>query len=114
MSRSAYVISRVVPVALLLALVLPATASAHALFGSNDPDRPVIEYLTLGFAHMVGGWDHLLFITGVVLLAGNLKTAAKLVSLFVAGHSLTLLVATLAEWQLNATAVDVVIALSLV
>jgi len=47
-----------------------------------------------------------------VLLAGDLRRAAKLISLFVAGHSLTLLVATLAEWKLNATLVDVVIVLS--
>ena len=40
---------------------------------------------------MLLGWDHLLFITGVVLLAGGLGRAAKLISLFVAGHSLTLL-----------------------
>ena len=114
MSKSAYVLLRLLPLAGVLGLALPATASAHALFGSNDPNRPVIEYLTLGFAHMVGGWDHLLFITGIVLLAGSLRTAAKLISLFVAGHSLTLLVATLAEWKLDATTVDVVIALSLV
>ena len=63
---------------------------------------------------MVGGWDHLLFIAGEVLLAGNWRTAAKLISLFVLGHSLTLLIATLAGWELNATVVDVVIALSLV
>jgi hypothetical protein len=62
---------------------------------------------------MVAGWDHLLFIAGVVLLAGQLFRAAKLVSLFVAGHSLTLLIATLAGWRLNAELVDVVIALSL-
>ena len=99
---------------LLACLALPANASAHALFGDHDPSRPLIEYLTIGFGHMVLGWDHLLFIAGVVLLAGSLKTAAKLITLFVAGHSLTLLVATLAEWKLNATAVDVVIALSLV
>jgi hypothetical protein len=47
-------------------------------------------------------------------LAGGLRPAAKLVSVFVAGHSLTLLVATLAGWQLNAERVDAVIALSLV
>lgn len=92
----------------------PAAADAHSLFGNDDPNRPLIDYLTLGFGHMVGGWDHLLFIAGVVLLAGNVRSAAKLVSLFVAGHSLTLLIATLAGWKLNATAVDVVIALSLV
>ena len=58
------------------------------------------------------GMDHLLFITGVVLLADSVARAAKLISLFVLGHSITLLAATIAGWQLNATLVDVVIALS--
>lgn len=101
-------------IAVALALLLPAAASAHALFGDSDPNRPLAEYLWLGFLHMVAGWDHLLFIVGVVLLAGTLLRAAKVISLFVLGHSVTLLAATLAEWQLDATAVDVVIALSLV
>jgi len=73
-----------------------------------------VEYVWIGFWHMVGGWDHLLFILGVVLIAGAIKPAAKLISLFVLGHSLTLIVATVAGWQVNATVVDVVIALSLV
>lgn len=107
-------LARLLPVVLLVGLAAPVSASAHALFGDHDPNRPLIEYLTIGFGHMALGWDHLLFISGVVLLAGSLKTAAKLISLFVAGHSLTLLVATLAEWKLDATVVDVVIALSLV
>lgn len=47
------------------------------------------------------------------LLAGSLGSTAKLITAFVAGHSLTLLVATLAGWKLNAGAGDVVIALSL-
>jgi hydrogenase/urease accessory protein HupE len=105
---------RVVAVALLASLVLQASAQAHALFADHDPNRPVAEYLWLGFVHMAGGWDHLAFIAGVVLFAGSVRPAAKLISLFVAGHSLTLVLATLAGWQLNAAAVDVVIALSLV
>lgn len=109
-----HVFSRAAGVAFTLSLVLPAVAAAHALFGDSDPNRPVGEYLWLGFLHMVAGWDHLLFIVGVVLLAGTLRRAAKVISLFVLGHSITLLTATLAEWQLDATAVDVVIALSLV
>ena len=100
--------------ALVGSLLWPAAAAAHALFADHDPNRPLAEYLWLGFVHMAGGWDHLLFIAGVVLLAGSLRSAAKFISLFVAGHSLTLIVATLAGWQLNAAAVDVVIALSLV
>src|SRR5215212_5733217 len=105
---------RLLPLPALALLAAPATADAHSLFGNHDPNRPLVDYLTLGFQHMVGGWDHLLFIGGVVLLAGNMRTAAKLISAFVAGHSLTLLVATIAGWKLNATVVDVVIALSLV
>ena len=101
--------------AVALALLAPAAAQAHALGLENDPNRPALEYLWLGFLHMVTGWDHLLFIGGILLVAaGNLRTAAKLISLFVVGHSLTLLVATIAGWKLNATLVDVIIALSVV
>jgi hydrogenase/urease accessory protein HupE len=90
----------------------PAAAWAHKLGFGSDPNRPVLEYVWLGFLHMAAGWDHLLFITGVVLLADTVGRAAKLISLFVLGHSITLLLATIAGWQLNATVVDVVIALS--
>ena len=95
-------------------LSLPAVAFAHGLAGGYDPNRPVPEYIWLGFWHMVAGWDHLLFIAGIVLLSESFRTAAKLISLFVAGHSLTLLVATIAGWRLDPTLVDAVIALSLV
>ena len=101
-----------VVVALLLAL--PATAVAHGLVGDFNPNRPVIDYLWLGFKHMVMGWDHLLFIAGVVLFAGGIKPASKLVSIFVLGHSITLMVATLAEWRIDAEFIDAIIALSLV
>lgn len=112
MSKSSYIRIQIALASAAL-LALPAAAGAHSLFGNRNPDRPLEDYLSLGFGHMVGGWDHLLFIAGVVLLAGEWKRAAKLISLFVAGHSLTLLIATIAGWKLNATAVDVVIALSL-
>jgi len=107
-------LGRACALALATSALLPATAAAHALIGNQDPNRPLPSYPWLGFLHMVGGWDHLLFIAGVVLVAGALRPAAKLISLFVAGHSLTLLVATLAGWKLDATVVDVVITLSLV
>jgi hydrogenase/urease accessory protein HupE len=95
-------------------LASPAAAWAHSLNVDDDPNRPLWKYLWFGFLHMATGWDHLLFILGVVLIAGSVSTAAKLISLFVAGHSITLLVATLAGWQLDPTLVDVVIALSVV
>ncbi len=92
-------------------VLLAANAGAHGI-GESAAGRSTLEYVPLGIEHMLLGWDHLLFIAGVVLLAGELGRAAKLISLFVAGHSLTLIVATLAGWQLDATLVDVVIALS--
>lgn len=94
----------------LTSLTAPSAALAHGIHGEAET---IPEFIRLGIRHMVGGWDHLLFIAGVVLLAGQLFRAAKLVSIFVAGHSLTLLIATLAGWQLNPELVDVVIALSL-
>jgi len=95
-------------------IVFPAAAAAHGLAGGYNPNRPVPEYLWLGFWHMVAGWDHLLFIAGLVLMSESVRTAAKLISLFALGHSLTLLAATLAGWRLDPTLVDAVIALSLV
>lgn len=94
----------------LTTLIAPSAAHAHGIHGEAET---IPEFIRLGIRHMVGGWDHLLFIAGVVLLAGEFWRAAKLVSLFVAGHSLTLLIATLAGWQLNPDLVDVVIAFSL-
>lgn len=93
------------------ALIAPSVALAHGIHGGAET---IPEFLRLGIRHMIAGWDHLLFIAGVVLLAGDALRAAKLVSLFVAGHSLTLLVATLAGWSVSAELVDVLIALSLV
>lgn len=96
--------------ALAAALTAPATALAHGVHGEAET---IPEFMWLGTKHMIAGWDHLLFIAGIVFLAGEFLRAAKLVSLFVAGHSLTLLVATLAGWQFDADVVDIAIALSL-
>lgn len=88
-------------------------AYGHGL-ADRTQDRSVLEFGWMGTTHMLAGWDHLLFIAGVVLLARSIRTAAKLITAFVLGHSLTLVVATLAGWQLDARLVDVVIALSVV
>ncbi|MTD45437.1 hypothetical protein GKE82_14355 [Conexibacter sp. W3-3-2] len=99
--------------AVLLLLALPASAWAHGISG-DATDKSTLEYVPLGIEHMLLGWDHLLFVLGILLLARGPQRAAKLISLFVLGHSVTLIVATLAEWRVSPTAVDVVIALSVV
>lgn len=97
----------------LLVLLAPATAHGHGIGGSAT-DKSTLEFVPLGIEHMLLGWDHLLFILGIVLLAGSPLRSAKLISLFVAGHSTTLIVATVADWRISATLVDVCIALSVV
>jgi hypothetical protein len=69
------------------------------------------DFVWLGFTHMVTGWDHLLFIAGVVLLAWRPGRALSMVSLFALGHSVTLLTATLAGWRFDPEFVDVVFVL---
>lgn len=61
----------------LVTLALPSAAHAHRLNFDSDPNRPLYDYIWLGALHMLTGWDHLLFIIGVVLLAGSMRTAAN-------------------------------------
>lgn len=116
-ARRSLRLARRIPVLLLvgatLLLLLPSPASAHGI-ESEAAERSVLGFVPLGIEHMLLGWDHILFIGGVVLLAGEWRRAAKLISVFVVGHSITLIGATLAGWQVNATFVDVVIVLSVV
>jgi hydrogenase/urease accessory protein HupE len=92
------------------ATISPSVAGAHGIHA--DSATTTYDYLRLGVVHMLQGWDHLLFICGVLLLADNVGRGAKLISLFVLGHSTTLLLATLAGWQIDPEVVDVVIAVS--
>ncbi|SHN26524.1 HupE/UreJ family protein [Cryptosporangium aurantiacum] len=92
-------------------LAVPGTASAHGITGTGPS---VASFLRAGFEHMLLGWDHLLFVAGVLILAGEVRRAVALISLFALGHSTTLVVAALAGWRVDALLVDVVIALSVV
>jgi len=89
----------------------PDAASAHGVGGSSET---AYGFVWLGTQHMLTGWDHLLFVGGVLLLAGTVRRAVTLISLFALGHSITLFTATVADWHVNPTAVDIVVALSLV
>lgn len=97
---------------LLLTALAPTPAFAHTISGSAA-DRTWLGFVPLGIEHMLLGWDHLLFIGGIVLLAGEFRLAARMVSVFAAGHSLTLICAVFAGWEVSADVVDVVIVLSL-
>ena len=98
----------------LVAVVVAATPSAALAHGVGGSSETAYGFIWLGVQHMLLGWDHLLFVGGVALLAGTWRRAAKLISVFAIGHSITLFTATVADWHVNPVLVDVAVALSLV
>ena len=105
----------------VLFLVLAAgTAAAHGvsegdkgfLVGSRGTHLAV--YLYLGAKHMVTGYDHLLFLVGVIFFLYRMKDVGIYVTLFAAGHSSTLLLGVLMGWHINPYFVDAIIGLSIV
>lgn len=73
-----------------------------------------IPLMYLGAKHMVTGYDHLLFLAGVIFFLYRLKDVALYVTLFAIGHSVTLLLGVLAGIHANAYVVDAIIGLSVV
>jgi len=97
-----------------------ATAWAHGVEGG---DAAYLESVTgvqlfplmyLGAKHMVTGYDHLLFLAGVIFFLYRLKDVALYVTLFAVGHSVTLLAGVLGGIHANAYIVDAIIGLSVV
>jgi hypothetical protein len=68
----------------------------------------------LGAKHMVTGYDHLLFLVGVIFFLYRLKDILLYVSLFTVGHSLTLLAGAIGGLQVNPFLIDAIIGLSIV
>lgn len=69
-------------------------------------------FLYLGAKHMVTGYDHLLFLVGVIFFLYKLKDVVLYVSLFTIGHSITLLLGVLGGLSVNAYVIDAIIGLS--
>jgi len=108
-------IVRVWTVVLVVLLVAAPRLSAH---GVSVADRAFMErgglmaFLYLGAKHMVTGYDHLLFLVGVIFFLYRLKDVGTYVTLFAVGHSATLLFGVLGGVHVNAYLVDAVIGLS--
>ena len=108
-------------IAVLLVLAcLSSEAFAHAIGGKDaafvastkGPAPGAFAYL--GGKHMVTGYDHLLFLVGVVFFLRRFRDVAIYVSLFSLGHSITLLSGVLIGFGLNSFLVDAAIGLSVV
>ena len=74
----------------------------------------ILPFMYLGAKHMVTGYDHLLFLLGVIFFLYRLKHVALYVSLFALGHSLTLLAGVYFNIAVNPWLIDAIIGLSVV
>ncbi|ACV26696.1 HupE/UreJ family protein [Kangiella koreensis] len=103
----------------LLALV-SANAFAHGVddstrsFLENNTGVQFIPFLYIGAKHMVTGYDHLLFLAGVIFFLYKSKDVLLYVTMFTIGHSITLLYGVLNDINVNAYLIDAIIGLSVV
>jgi hypothetical protein len=80
----------------------------------SNTGTAVAPFLYLGAKHMVTGYDHLLFLVGVIFFLYRLRDVVQYVSLFTIGHSLTLLGGVLGGIHANSYLVDAIIGFSVV
>jgi hypothetical protein len=105
---------------LLFGIFLAPAVFAHGVAGGDAQYLEslsgvhILPLMYLGAKHMVTGYDHLLFLAGVIFFLYRLKDVALYATLFAIGHSTTLLLGVLAGIQANAYIVDAIIGLSVV
>ncbi len=75
-------------------------------------DGGYLRYMWLGATHMLTGYDHLLFVFGIVFFLTTFMDVVKYITAFTVGHSITLISATLMGVTANYFLIDAVIALS--
>jgi hypothetical protein len=103
-----------------VSLFAASSAFAH---GVTQGDKGYIQEVTgahlipfayLGAKHMATGYDHVLFLFGVIFFLYRLKDVSTYVSLFAIGHSSTMLLGVYFGWNVSAYLIDAIIGLSVV
>ena len=106
--------------AVALSLAWVEAAFAHAVtLGDKGYIQEVtgvhlIPFLYLGAKHMVTGYDHLLFLFGVIFFLYGFKQIAIYVSLFAIGHSTTMLLGVAFDFGISSYIIDAIIGFSVV
>ena len=77
-------------------------------------DGGILAYIWLGAEHMLTGYDHLLFLFGVIFFLTGFRDVVRFITAFTLGHCITLLGATLLGITANAYVIDAIIALSVI
>ncbi len=105
---------------LLCACGFSTTLFAHGVDDSTkqfllaNQGVSIIPYMYIGAKHMVTGYDHLLFLIGVIFFLYRSKDVIVYVTLFTIGHSLTLMFGVLYDIAMNAYLIDAIIGFSII
>ncbi|PLX81069.1 MAG: hypothetical protein C0616_06320 [Desulfuromonas sp.] len=103
-----------------LLLSLAVDVAAHGVTAGDkgyiqeSSGTMIIPFIYLGAKHMVTGYDHLLFLFGVIFFLYRLKDVSIYVTLFAVGHSMTLLAGVLMDFSVSAYLIDAIIGFSIV
>ena len=99
----------------LILLFVPLLGFAHDVTSADQEllrNGGLWAYIRVGATHMLTGYDHLLFLTGVIFYLNSFKDILKFITVFTIGHCITLIAATYTGITANEHLVDAVIALS--
>ncbi|WP_299126138.1 HupE/UreJ family protein [uncultured Winogradskyella sp.] len=108
------------PLIAILCCLVSVSAYAHGVdeetqsFLTTNKGVAFGPFLYIGAKHMITGYDHLLFLVGVIFFLYRTKEIIIYVSFFTIGHSATLLFGVMADINVNAYLIDAIIALSIV
>lgn len=101
--------------AFAFSLLMSPTLWAHGISAADKVamlNGGYLKYIWLGATHMLTGYDHLLFIFGVIFFLTNFRDIVKFISVFTLGHCITLVFATFFKITANYYLIDAVIAVS--
>lgn len=99
----------------LLLLSAPLLGFAHDVTSADQEilqNGGLLAYIQVGATHMLTGYDHLLFLAGVIFYLNSFADILKFITVFTLGHCITLIGATYTGITANEHLVDAVIALS--
>ncbi|HWV98707.1 MAG TPA: HupE/UreJ family protein [Candidatus Acidoferrum sp.] len=96
----------------LPSLTVPVTSPAQPVLVSRP--QSFRQFLALGINHIATGYDHLLFLLGLLLVGGAVRSALKIITSFTVAHSITLALATLNIIHISPKLIEPLIAASIV
>jgi hypothetical protein len=98
-------------------LFCPLLLLGHGVSASDQEilsNGGLLSYILVGAKHMVTGYDHLLFLAGVIFYLSGFKDIIRFITAFTIGHSITLISATYLGIKADEHLIDAVIAISVI